>query len=82
MSQGKYNFDEVLPDPHRTTVQPLKGMGIPVGTIRTRQKERQFCECEKPEPRDPDAVRIYSYVDGLGVVELRSCKLCGLPIGL
>ena len=80
MGQGKYNFDHVAPDPTRESVQPLRGLGLPVGAIRTKPKEKQFCECEKPEPRDPEAVRIYSFVEGRGVVELRSCKACGLPI--
>ena len=81
MGQGKYNFDYVAPDPNRKTIKPLGGDGIAVGTIRTRPKEKQFCECDEPEPRD-SGVRVYQYVDGMGVVELKTCKFCGLPIGL
>ena len=79
MSQGKYNFDEVKPDPNRQFVAPLKGLGIPVGTIRTRIKEKQFCECETPVLRD-NSVRVFIYVEGTGAIEVQSCKGCGLPL--
>jgi len=81
MGQGKYDFDYVAPDPNRTEIEPLRD-GIGVGKIRTRPKKREFCECDEPEERNTNAVRIYQYVEGTGVVELRACKLCGLIIKL
>ena len=79
MKQGKYNFDYVAPDPNRGSPKPLRE-GIAVGAIRSRPSERLYCECDEPEERDPEAVRIYQYVEGKGVVELKSCRLCGLPV--
>jgi hypothetical protein len=79
MGQGKYDFDSVTPDPNRTSVQPIGTDGLAPGAIRTRLTEKQWCDCEKPVIRD-SAVKIFRYLEGIGTIELKSCRACGLPI--
>ena len=78
MGQGKYGFDQVpmAPGPR----EHLRD-GLPVGQLRVNMaiRTKQFCECENPELRD-ESVRVFQFIEGRGVVQLKSCKACGLPI--
>jgi hypothetical protein len=53
--------------------------GIPVGTIRTRLRERYECECDEPRPKPSTKTSSYNAMTG-EITWYSVCSICGLTI--